>query len=99
MRSRRFIACVVGALAPLLLPWAQAHAEEKTYFVIPAVATAKNDGTDVGVIVPYIYADDEGRVTKIIAPMYIHNEFLGSRGTINLFWYPARGDQYKLIAS
>ena len=90
------LACVVSAL---LFPWAEAAAEERSYFVIPAVATSKNDGTDVGVIVPYIFADDEGRITKIIAPMYIHNEFLGSRATINLFRYPARGEQIKLIAS
>lgn len=90
------VACAVGSL---LLPWAEACAEERSYFVIPAVATAKNDGVDVGVIVPYIFADDEGRVTKIIAPMYIHNEFVGSRATLNLFRYPARGEQIKLIAS
>ncbi|TSA02886.1 MAG: hypothetical protein D4R81_04145, partial [Nitrospiraceae bacterium] len=67
--------------------------------MIPAVATSKNDGVDVGFIVPDLFADDEGRVTKIIAPMYIHNEFLGSRATLNLFRYPARGEQIKLIAS
>ena len=98
MHFRCLIVCAVAAVA-LLLSWAPARAEEKTYFVIPAVATAKNDGTDVGVIVPYIFADDEGRVTKIIAPMYIHNEFMGSRATLNLFRYPARGEQIKLIAS
>jgi len=86
-------------MVSFLFPGAKAAAEERSYFVIPAVATAKNDGTDVGVIVPYIFADDEGRVTKIIAPMYIHNEFLGSRATINLFQYPGRGEQIKLIAS
>jgi outer membrane protein assembly factor BamA len=83
----------------LLLPWAEARAEERSYFVIPAVATAKNDGVDVGFIVPYLFADDEGRIAKIIAPMYIHNEFVGSRGTINLFRYPTRGEEYRLIAS
>lgn len=83
----------------LLLPRAEACAEERSYFVIPAVATAKNDGVDVGFIVPYLFADDEGRITKIIAPMYIHNEFVGSRATLNLFRYPARGELYKLIAS
>jgi outer membrane protein assembly factor BamA len=98
MLSRRLIACLVGTAA-LLLPWAEAGAEERSYFVIPAVATSKNDGVDVGFIVPYLFADDEGRVTKIIAPMYIHNEFLGSRATLNLFRYPVRGEQIKLIAS
>jgi len=97
LRSIRLaLACVVGSL---LLLWAEAYAQEQSYFVIPAVATAKNDGVDIGVIVPYIFADDEGRVTKIIAPMYIHNEFVGSRATLNLFRYPARGEQIKLIAS
>ncbi|MEK6695441.1 MAG: BamA/TamA family outer membrane protein [Nitrospirota bacterium] len=86
-------------MGSLLFPWAEVAAEERSYFVIPAVATSKNDGTDVGVIVPYIFADDEGRVTQIVAPMYIHNEFVGSRATLNLFRYPARGEQIKLIAS
>ncbi len=97
LRSIRLaLACVVGSL---LLLWSEAYAEEQSYFVIPAVATSKNDGVDVGFIVPYLFADDEGRITKIIAPMYIHNEFLGSRATLNLFRYPARGEQIKLIAS
>lgn len=90
---------VVCAVGSLFLLRAEACAEERSYFVIPAVATAKNDGVDIGVIVPYIFADGEGRVTKIIAPMYIHNEFMGSRATLNLFRYPARGEQIKLIAS
>lgn len=87
------------ALGLLLVPLTEALAEERSYFVIPAIAASKNDGTDVGVIVPYIFADGEGRITKIVAPMYIHNEFVGSRGTINLFRYPTRGEEYKLIAS
>ena len=90
------LAVAVGAVA---LSWVPARAEERSYFVIPAVATSKNDGVDVGVIVPYIFADDEGRVTQIIAPMYIHNEFVGSRATLNLFRYPFRGESIKLIVS
>jgi outer membrane protein assembly factor BamA len=95
----RFLAFVVGALAWLLLAPGPSHGKEETYFVIPAVATSKNDGVDIGVIVPYLFADDEGRITQIVAPMYIHNEFLGSRATLNLFKYPTRGEEFKLIAS
>lgn len=95
------VLCVIfaGVVGAVALSWAEACAEERSYFVIPAVATSKNDGVDVGVIVPYIFADDEGRVTQIVAPMYIHNEFVGSRATLNLFRYPARGEAIKLIAS
>ena len=88
----------MGVLAVLLLVPVPSQAKEETYFVIPAVATSKNDGVDVGVIVPYLFADDEGRITRIIAPMYIHNEFLGSRLTLNLFEYPERGEEFRLIA-
>jgi len=87
------------AMAPALLSLSPASAEERSYFVIPAVATSKNDGVDVGVIVPYIFADEEQRVTQIIAPMFIHNEFVGARATINIYQYPTRGQEYKLIAS
>src|SRR2546428_2684854 len=86
-------------MAPALLSPLPAPAEERSYFVIPAVGTSKNDGVDVGVIVPYVLADDEQRVTKIIAPMFIHNEFVGSRAAINVFEYPTRGEEYRLIAS
>lgn len=75
------------------------HAAERTVFVIPAVATSRNDGTDVGFIVPILVADDEHRIISILAPMYLHNEFLGSRGTLNWFQYPARGGEIKLVAS
>lgn len=84
--------------AALLSPF-PASAEERSYFVIPAVGTSKNDGVDVGVIVPYVIADDEQRITKIIAPLFIHNEFAGFRGAINVFEYPTRGEEYRLLAS
>ncbi len=86
-------------MAPALLSPFPTHAEERSYFVIPAVGTSKNDGVDVGVIVPYVFTDDEQRVTRIIAPMFIHNEFVGSRAAINIFKYPTRGEEYRLIAS
>src|SRR5438270_13491228 len=86
-------------MAPALLSPFPAPAEERSYFVIPAVATSKNDGVDVGVIVPYVVADDEQRVTQIIAPMFVHNEFVGSRAVINIYQYPTRGAEYKLIES
>src|SRR5947199_10585543 len=86
-------------MAPALLSPLPAPAEERSYFVIPAVGTSKNDGVDVGVIVPYVLADDEQRVTKIVAPMFIHNEFVGSGAAFNVFEYPTRGGEYRLIAS
>jgi outer membrane protein assembly factor BamA len=82
-----------------LLAPTPAFARDWSYFVIPAVGSSKNDGVDVGLIVPIIFANKEGRIYEIIAPMYVHNEFLGSRGTVNIFQYPQRGQEINLIAS
>jgi outer membrane protein assembly factor BamA len=87
------------ALVLGLLTGTHGHAAERSFFVIPAVSTSKNDGTDIGFIVPILFADDEHRIVNIVAPLYLHNEFLGSRGTLNLFRYPARGEEIKLVGS
>jgi outer membrane protein assembly factor BamA len=85
-------------LALIPMPTAQA-ASDWTYFLIPAVSNSKNDGFDVGLIAPFIFNDTDGRINKIIAPMYVYNEFLGSRETLNFFKYPQRGVEMTLLAS
>jgi len=88
-------------LLVLLIPALGTHADARDwgYFLIPLIATSKNDGVDTGLIAPFIFNDKDGRITQILAPMYIHNEFLGSRGVLNLFRYPQRGEEITLIAS
>jgi outer membrane protein assembly factor BamA len=88
--------CGWGALVLAVPP---ASARDWSYFVIPAIGTSKNDGVDAGLIAPFIFASKEGRVDQIIAPMYVHNEFVGSRVTLNIFKYPQRGQEINLIAS
>ena len=83
----------------LALSTAKAEARDWNYFLIPAIANSKNDGVDFGIIAPFIFNDKDGRITQIIAPMYVHNEFLGSRATINLFKYPRRGEEITFLAS
>jgi len=95
----RSAAALAAMLALIGLSTANAEARDWNYFLIPAIANSKNDGVDVGIIAPVIFNDKDGRITQIIAPMYVHNEFLGSRGTFNLFKYPRRGEEITLLAS
>jgi len=69
------------------------------YFPIPAISTSKNDGNDFGLIVPALITGPDGDLKYLVAPMVIHNSFVGTRGTVNLFRYEPGGKELRGIAS
>ena len=69
------------------------------YFPIPAVSTSRNDGNDVGLIVPILMTDPDGELKYLVAPMIVRNSIVGTRGSINLFRYEPGGRQIKFIGS
>ena len=75
-----------------------AHAEMK-FFPIPAVSTSKNDGNDIGMIVPALITGPDGDLKYLVAPMVVHNSIVGTRGTVNLFRYEPGGKELRGIAS
>ena len=87
---------LIGALCPSFPHQAQA---EVKFFPIPAISTSKNDGNDFGLIVPVLITGADGDLKYLVAPMAIHNSYVGARGTINLFRYEPGGKQLKAMAS
>jgi outer membrane protein assembly factor BamA len=69
------------------------------YFPIPSVSTSRNDGNDVGLIVPILLTDPDGELKYIVAPMVVRNSIVGTRGAINLFRYEPGGKQIRFIGS
>ena len=69
------------------------------YFPIPAISTSKNDGNDVGLIVPILSTDPDGELKYLVAPMVVHNSIVGTRGSLNLFRYDPGGRQIRFIGS
>jgi outer membrane protein assembly factor BamA len=69
------------------------------YFPIPAVSSSKNDGNDVGLIVPALITGPDGELKHLVAPMVIYNSIVGVRGTLNLFHYEPGGKELRGIAS
>jgi outer membrane protein assembly factor BamA len=69
------------------------------YFPIPAVSTSKNDGNDTGLIVPILITDPDGELKYLIAPMFVQNSIVGSRGSFNLFRYDPGGREIRFIGS
>ncbi|MGC4098918.1 MAG: BamA/TamA family outer membrane protein [Nitrospira sp.] len=91
--------------AALVLLWGlcplthtRAHAEVKL-FPIPAVSSSKNDGNDVGMIVPALITGPDGDLKYLVAPMVVYNSIVGTRGTVNLFRYEPGGKELRGIAS
>ncbi|MEQ1848856.1 MAG: BamA/TamA family outer membrane protein, partial [Nitrospira sp.] len=76
----------------------RAGAEVK-YFPIPAVSSSKNDGNDIGMIVPALITGPDGDLKYLVAPMVVYNSIVGTRGTVNLFRYEPGGKELRGIAS
>jgi len=69
------------------------------YFPIPSVSTSRNDGNDVGLIVPILHSDQDGELKNLFAPMLIQNSIVGTRGALNWFHYEPGNRQLRVIAS
>lgn len=74
--------------------WADAQV-----FPVPSVSTTRNDGNDVGLIVPILVTDPDGELKYLMAPMVIQNSIVGTRGAFNLFRYEPGGREMRFIAS
>jgi len=99
IRLRGLVAVVIMFLtanAAILPDCARADVQ---YFPIPAVSTSKNDGNDTGLIVPILITDPDGELKYLVAPMFVQNSIVGSRGSINLFRYEPGGREIRFIGS
>jgi len=96
----RLAAILMLVLLGILCPLSPdvAHADTR-YFPIPAVSSSKNDGNDIGLIVPALITGPDGDLKYLVAPMIIYNSIVGTRGTLNLFRYDPGGRELRAVAS
>ncbi len=98
MRSLAISTILVLLLAICPVSPNQARAEVKL-FPIPAISSSKNDGNDIGLIVPALFTGPDGDLKYLVAPMVVYNSIVGTRGTVNLFRYEPGGKELRGIAS
>ena len=96
---RGLIAVALALLVASAISLPEHAGADVQYFPIPAVGTSKNDGNDVGLIVPILITDPDGELKYLAAPLLIHNSIVGRRGAINLFRYEPGGREIRFIAS
>ncbi len=97
LRVSCWVAMVCLALAGSISPCPVGA--EQSIFVVPAISTSKNAGRDFGLIVPVLDSDEDGNLRSVLAPMLIHNSFLGVRGTLNYYHYWSGGKQLEAVGS
>ena len=97
LRALIAVALVFFAATVIALPEPVGAGVE--YVPIPAVSTSKNDGNDIGLIVPILSTDPDGELKYIVAPMIVHNSIVGTRGSLNLFRYDPGGREIRFIGS
>jgi outer membrane protein assembly factor BamA len=99
IRLRGLVAVVIVFLSAYAVALPDCARADVQYFPIPAVSTSKNDGNDTGLIVPILITDPDGELKYIVAPMFVQNSIVGSRGSINLFRYEPGGREIRFIGS
>ena len=98
MRSLAVGLALILFVALCLAAPGELQAEVKL-FPIPAVSSSKNDGNDIGMIVPALFTGPDGDLKYLVAPMVVYNSIVGTRGTVNLFRYEPGGKELRGIAS
>ena len=93
------IAVVLVFLAACVIARPEHAGADVQSFPIPAVSTSKNDGNDVGLIVPILKTDSDGELKYLVAPMIVHNSIVGTRGSLNVFRYEPGGRETRFIGS
>ena len=97
IRLRGLIAVAIVFLVASVISLPERAGAGVEYFPIPAVSTSKNDGNEVGLIVPILGTNSEGELKYIVAPMVVHNSIVGTRGSLNLFRYEPGGREIRSI--
>jgi outer membrane protein assembly factor BamA len=99
IRLRGLVAVVIMFLTANAATLPDCARADVQYFPIPAVSTSKNDGNDTGLIFPILITDPDGELKYLVAPMFVQNSIVGSRGSINLFRYEPGGREIRFIGS
>jgi hypothetical protein len=67
-------------------------------FPVPEVATDPNGGVTYGIMLAFLFKDQDGHITDIFAPDVNENSELGPGGTLRYFAYPSEDTQYYAVA-
>ena len=74
-------------------------AGEYTYIPLPAFSYNRNEKYWVGALMPVLRSTGNDEVKDIIAPQYLHNQYIGETLSLNYYGYPSDTETYHAVAS
>lgn len=69
-----------------------------TYIPLPAFSYNRNEKYWAGALMPVLRSDANGEVKDIIAPQYLHNQYVGETFSLNYYGYPSDTETYHAVA-
>ncbi len=69
-----------------------------TLIPVPEVATNPNGGVTYGVLLAFLFKDDQNEINSIFAPDINNNTDLGAGGTVRYFAYPSENTEWYALA-
>ena len=69
-----------------------------TLIPVPEVATNPNGGVTYGVLLAFLFKDDQNQINSIFAPDVNNNTALGAGGTVRYFSYPSEDTEWYALA-
>src|SRR5438309_7091397 len=67
-------------------------------FPIPEVSTNPNGGVTYGVLLAFLFKDQQNQIASILAPDVNNDTALGPGGTVRYFSYPSADTQWYALA-
>src|ERR1700757_3608997 len=67
-------------------------------FPVPEVTTNPNGGVTYGVLLAFLFKDNQNQITSILAPDVNNDTKLGFGGTVRYFAYPSADTQWYALA-
>lgn len=70
-----------------------------SYYPLPAFAYNRNEKYWVGALMPVLRSNEKDQVQDILAPQYLHNQYIGETVSLNYYGYPSDTETYHAVAS
>ena len=68
------------------------------FIPVPVIGADPNSGTTLGILPTWVHTNEQGEISRIIAPDFTHNPDFGYGAHGRIFSYPSENEQWSVVA-